>query len=218
MGEVLWSGVDSVGQVQVQKCYVPIKLDQLTTWIYWWPGYSINRFFLPLWHRQIPRWQRHDSLGSNCEKSGSRSMIHNFHTWIGHQRVQNLTPLRIFRCAGENWQEGWVLLTFFSWFYLRFLFSVVVFNLCKALWVTLLYEKCHTNKDRFDLIMQRPYSPIINKRSWWKMNALWMEINVVTLHNAYQNDATADACCNQSQRWFNQIFPCDCFLAGQCIS
>ena len=41
--------------------------------------------------------------------------------------------------------EGWVLLIFFSWFYLLFLFSVVVF-------ATLLYEKRHTNKDWFDLI------------------------------------------------------------------
>ena len=40
-------------------------------------------------------------------------------------------------CACLWGWEGWVLLIFFSWFYLLFLFSVVIFNLCKAL----LYEK-----------------------------------------------------------------------------
>ena len=59
-------------------------------------------------------------------------------------------------CACLWGWEGWVLFIFFSWFYLVFLFSVVVLNLCKALWVTPLYEKHHTNKDWFDLIWWAP--------------------------------------------------------------
>ena len=33
-----------------------------------WPGYSINGFFPPWWHRHIPRWQCQYSPGSNCER------------------------------------------------------------------------------------------------------------------------------------------------------
>ena len=50
--------------------------------------------------------------------------------------------------------EGWVLLIFFSWFYLLFLFPVVVFNLCKAIWASLLYEKRHTNKDWLIMLLK----------------------------------------------------------------
>ena len=35
-------------------------------------------------------------IGLKLWKSGSGSMRHHFHTWIGHHRVQTLTPLRIF--------------------------------------------------------------------------------------------------------------------------
>lgn len=35
-------------------------------------------------------------------KSGSGRMSHHFHTWFGHNRVQTLTPLRIF---GTRWRK-----------------------------------------------------------------------------------------------------------------
>ena len=41
-------------------------------------------------------------IGLKLWKSGSGSMRHHFHTWIGHHRVQTLTPLRIF---GMCWRR-----------------------------------------------------------------------------------------------------------------
>ena len=41
-------------------------------------------------------------IGLKLWKSGSGNMRHHFHTWIGHRRVQTLTPLRIF---GMYWRR-----------------------------------------------------------------------------------------------------------------
>ena len=52
-------------------------------------------------------------------------------------------------CVGGRVGFFWFSsLDFICWFF----FSVVVFNLRKALWATFLYEKRHTDKDWFDLI------------------------------------------------------------------
>ncbi len=61
-----------------------------------WPGYLINGFFLPLMARAYSKMTMQGFIGLKLWKSGSGSMRHHFHAWIGHHRVQTLTPLRIF--------------------------------------------------------------------------------------------------------------------------
>ena len=103
---LLWSGVDSVGQVYVQQGYEPkMEVSWLPEYTEW-PGFSIH-FFLPWWHGHIPRWHCHDLSGSNCKKKkkkkwfrGSGFMRHHFHTWF--HRVQTLTLVRIF---GMCWRR-----------------------------------------------------------------------------------------------------------------
>ena len=67
-----------------------------------WPDYSINGFFLPQWHRHTLNMTMPGFIRLKLWKRGSRSMRHNFHTRIGHHRVQNLTPLRI---SGMCWRR-----------------------------------------------------------------------------------------------------------------
>ena len=59
-----------------------------------WPGYSINGSY--------SKMTMSGFMGLRLWKSGSGSMRHHFHTWIGHHRVQTLTPLRIF---GMCWRR-----------------------------------------------------------------------------------------------------------------
>ncbi len=62
-----------------------------------WPGYSISGFSRAYSKMTMPGF-----IGLKLWKSGSGSMRHHFHTWIGHHRVQTLTPLRIF---GMCWRR-----------------------------------------------------------------------------------------------------------------
>lgn len=62
---------------------------------------SPSFLFFPRRHEQVPRRSRQNSPGSNCE-SGSGSMSHLFHTWIGHHTVETSTPWRIF---GMCWRS-----------------------------------------------------------------------------------------------------------------
>lgn len=73
--------------------YLPKKLGQLTMWIYWTTRFFHHWiFFLPWWHRHVPRLQWRDSLGLKCER-GVQRMRHHFHTWVCHHGAQTLIPL-----------------------------------------------------------------------------------------------------------------------------
>lgn len=67
-----------------------------------WPGYSINGFFSSLMAWAYSKMTMPGFIGPKLWKSGSGSMRDHFHTWIGHHRVQTLTPLRIF---GMCWRR-----------------------------------------------------------------------------------------------------------------
>lgn len=54
-----------------------------------------SKNFLPQWH--IPR----------CQGCSGRSK-RNFHTWINHQRVQTLNPMRIFGTCGIRLRRVWL--------------------------------------------------------------------------------------------------------------
>ena len=65
-----------------------------------WPD-----FFLPWWHWNILKWEYHNSSGSSCERvvQGARGIIFTHRLAITEcQRVQILTPLRIF---GISWRR-----------------------------------------------------------------------------------------------------------------
>ena len=81
----------------------PKEWGQLTTWIYW-----MNRlfhqwiFFSSLMAWAYSKMTMPGFIGAKLWKNGSGSMRDHFHTWIGHHRVQTLTPLRIF---GMCWRR-----------------------------------------------------------------------------------------------------------------
>ena len=74
-----------------------------------WPGYSINGFFSSLMARAYSKMTMPGFIGLKLWKSGSGSMRHHFHTWMGHHRVQTLTSLRIFWMC---WRRIWVVVRF----------------------------------------------------------------------------------------------------------
>lgn len=52
-------------------------------------------------------------IGLKLQKSGSGSMRHHFHTWIGHHSVHTLNQLRIFGSSfiqdlGEHLMQQWM--------------------------------------------------------------------------------------------------------------
>ncbi len=101
---VLWSGFAAVCQVKVQQLYVPKEWGQLTTWIYWMTRLFHQWIFSCLMARAYSKTTMPGFIRLKLGKSGSGSMRHHFHTWIGHHSVQSqtLTPLRIF---GMYWRR-----------------------------------------------------------------------------------------------------------------
>ncbi len=83
--------------------YVPKEWGQLTTWIYRMTS-LFHQWIFPLMARAYFKMTIPGFIGLKLGKSGSGSMRHHLHTWIGHHRVQSqtLTPLRIF---GMCWRR-----------------------------------------------------------------------------------------------------------------
>ncbi len=84
--------------------YVPKEWGQLTTWIYRMTSLFHQWIFPPDGTGIFQDDNTRISSGIKLGKSGSGSMRHHLHTWIGHHRVQSqtLTPLRIF---GMCWRR-----------------------------------------------------------------------------------------------------------------
>ena len=108
-----------------------------------WPDYSICGFFLPWWHRHIPRWQCPYSSGSNCERvvQGAWDIIFTHGSATTESRPEPRWDS--LGCAGEDFAQ----------------------------WSD---------------------SPIINTRSWWKMNKKLDGNKCCDIIEAYRNDATAN--------------------------
>ena len=69
------------------------------------------------WLRHFPGWQCQDLSGSSCERVEhedawvSGSFRSHFHTWISHNSVLTLTPLKVFGVKGKDWRNGSTLLS-----------------------------------------------------------------------------------------------------------
>ena len=69
---------------------------QQTSWIYWMTWFFHQWIFPSLMAREYSKMTMPGFITLKLWKSGSGSMRHHFHTWIGHHRVQTSTLLRIF--------------------------------------------------------------------------------------------------------------------------
>ena len=70
-----------------------------------WPGQSISVFFLPWWHRHIPRWQCQDSLGSNCEREVQRAWDRIFTHGLATTESRPEPHWESLECAGEGFAQ-----------------------------------------------------------------------------------------------------------------
>ena len=114
-GDIVWYlSLIQLARSWVSNIMCPKKWGQMTTWIYWTTRF-FHQWIFAFWHKHIPRWNSGDSSGSNCKRV--------VQTWIGHRRVQNLTPLRTsgmwwtlrsgptlpssIQGLGEKWMQLW---------------------------------------------------------------------------------------------------------------
>ncbi len=89
---MIW--VAAVGQVKVQQRYVPKEWGQLTTWIYWMTRLFHQWIYSSLMARAYSKTTMPEFIRLKLGKSGSGSMRHHFHTWIGHQCPESdLNPI-----------------------------------------------------------------------------------------------------------------------------
>ena len=92
LGCCSWSGLGSA-----TLCAQRMKSSWLPEYTEW-PGYYISGFLA----RAYSKMTMPEFIRVKLWKSGLERMRHQFHRWIGHHRVQPLSPLRIF---GMCWRR-----------------------------------------------------------------------------------------------------------------